>query len=202
MKDAARLFRSLGAIKLPLRMGTPPPHRQPRTPCVTWTAWAGPVFCLIALTGTACEKTGFPVAPADDPTRALVSAVRTITDVRPTRIHYEDFAPDLGQRVDAAIEAQEWSEWESTEHWGDENVRRAVERGEELPSLVAYYLTLRVVEQTQNKYLVAFEALQRMSDDSGEGKEGTITVTLAQGGWESSVVVEGYSTITWDGEVR
>ena len=96
----------------------------------------------------------------------------------------------------------EWSDWASAEHWGDDNVRRAVERGEELPSLVAYYLILRVEEQTQNKYTIAFEGLQRMSDDSGEGKEGTIAVTPAQGGWESSVVVEGYSTITWDGPVR
>ncbi len=164
--------------------------------------WSVSVVCIIALTATACEKTGFPVAPADDPTGALVSAVRTVTDIRPTRVHYENFPGDVDRRVDAAIDAQEWSDWASAEHRGDDNVRRAAERGEELPSLVAYYLILRVEEQTQNKYMVAFEGLWRMSDDSGEGKEGTITVTLAQGGWESSVVVEGYSTITWDGPVR
>ena len=203
MKDVARLlFQSLGAIRLPLGRGTSTTHWQPRTPFVRRTSRAGPVICLITVTATACEKTGFPVAPADDPTGALVSAVRTVTAVRPTRIQYENFAPDLGQRVDAALEAQEWSDWASAEHWGEDNVRRAVERGEELPSLVAYHLILRVEEQTQNKYVIAFEGLQRMSDDSGEGKEGTIMVTLAQGGWESSVVVDGYSTISWDGEVR
>ena len=201
MKHVAnRSFRPLGAIKLPLAMGTSPTRRH-QTPFVFRMAWVVST-CLIALPAVACDKTGFPVAPADDPTDALVSAVQGITDVKPTRIHYEGFAPDLGQRVDAAINAQEWSDWASAEHWGDDNVRRAVERGEELPSLVAYYLILRVEERTQNKYVVAFEGLQRMSDDSGEGKEGTITVTLTQGGWESSVVVDGYSTIRWDGAAR
>lgn len=173
-------------------------RRQPRMPRRAWVCSA---FGII-LTATACEKTGFPVAPGDDPTAAFVSAVRSVTDVRPTRIHYEGFSPDLSQRVDAAIEAQEWSDWASAEHWGEDNVRRAVERGEELPSLTAYYLVLRVEEQTQNKYVVAFEGLRRMSDDSGDGKEGTITVTQAQGGWESSVAIEGYSTISWDGGSR
>ncbi len=199
-RAASRSFRPLGAIKLPLAMGTSPTRRHPRTPFGPRMTWA--IFCIIALPAVACDKTGFPVAPADDPTDALVSAVRGITNVKPTRIHYEGFAPDLGQRVDAAINTQEWSDWASVEHWGDDNVRRAVERGEELPSLVAYYLILRVEERTQNKYVVAFEGLQRMSDDSGEGKDGTITVTLTQGGWEGSFVVEGHSTIRWDGAAR
>ncbi len=86
-----------------------------------WTTKAGATFCLVALT-LACDKVTRDVVPPSDPTGAFVNAVRIVTtnNIMPTKIHFNGFPGDLGPRIDAAIKAEEWSEWPHVEYWSEE----------------------------------------------------------------------------------
>ncbi len=131
---------------------------------------------FVAVTLSSCGNSDAGFAPEEDATAAVLSAVQAVTQgIRPTSVRFEDFKPDVTNRLNEAMDGYEWT----TETADDAASRRDCS--------ASVNLIVTLASHSPSQYVTAYKKVYIYSDSTGGTEAGTILTEQALGNWSSDV---------------